>query len=152
MLRLQRDRSLSAVKNDTAADRLASVKLKERSSVIHRCQMSVWVGASRRFRVSIALIVVFLAAQQPAAVRRTSPADSFERAKQLAWLNNWAEASRVLARLQRSGRLELDERNRTLARAVEIRGNIESLSQPSAAGELDRLLATAGARSEEGRV
>src|ERR1043166_2469401 len=149
MNRLQRDRGPSAVKNHTAAHRLASVKLKERSSVIHRCQMSVWVGSSRRFRVSIALIALFLAAQQPAAVRRTSPADSFERAKKLAWLNNWAEASRVLARLQRSGRLELDERNRTLARAVEVRGNIESLSLPLAAGELDRLLAT---RSEERRV
>ena len=111
--------------------------------------MSIWVGASRRFRVFIALTVFFLAVRQPAAVRRTSPADSFERAKQLAWLNNWAEASRVLARLQRSGRLELDERNRTLARAVEIRGNIESLSLPSAAGELDRLLATEAARDDQ---
>src|SRR5689334_14051164 len=149
MHRLQRDRGPSAVKNHTAADRPLSVKLEERSSVIHRCHMSVWVGASRRFRVSIALFVLFLAAQQPAAVRRTSPADSFERAKHLAWLNNWAEASRVLARLQRSGRLALDERNRTLARAVEIRGNIESLSLPTAAKELDRLLATEAARDDQ---
>src|SRR5689334_19577684 len=149
MHRLQRDQGSSAVKNHTAADRLASVKWKKRSSVIHRCQMSIWVGSSRRFRVSIALIALFLAAQQPAAVRRTSPADSLDRAKQLAWLNHWAEASRVLARLQRSGRLELDERNRTLARAVEIRGNIESLSLPFAAGELDRLLATEAARDDQ---
>jgi hypothetical protein len=111
--------------------------------------MSVWGGASRRFRVSIALVVLFLAVQQPAAVRRTSPVDSFARAKQLAWLNNWAEASRVLGRLQRSGRLELDERNRTLARAVEIRGNIESLSLPTAARELDRLLATKAAGDDQ---
>lgn len=111
--------------------------------------MSVRVGASHRFRFSIALVVLFLAVQQPAAVRRTNSVDSFERAKQLAWLNNWAEASRVLTRLQRSGRLELDERNRTLARAVEIRGNIESLSLPTAARELDRLLAAAAARDDQ---
>ena len=96
--------------------------------------MSVRVGASHRFRFSIALVVLFLAVQQPVAVRRTNSVDSFERAKQLAWLNNWAEASRVLTRLQRSGRLELDERNRILARAVEIRGNIESLSLPTEIG------------------
>jgi CHAT domain-containing protein len=111
--------------------------------------MFVWVGASRRFRVSIALVVLSLAMQQPAAVRRTSPLDSFERAKQLSWLNNWAEASKVLGRLERSGRLELDERNRTLARAVEIRGNIESLSLPTAARELDRLLATKAAGDDQ---
>src|SRR5215468_4054059 len=111
--------------------------------------MSVRVGTSHRFRFSIAVVVLFLAVQQPVAVRRTNSVDSFERAKQLAWLNNWAEASRVLTRLQRSGRLELDERNRTPARAVEIRGNIESLSLPSAAGELDRLLATEAARNDQ---
>src|SRR5262245_38331812 len=106
------------------------------------------VGASHRVRVSIILMVLFLIAQQPAVVRRISPLDSFERAKQLAWLNNWAEASRVLGRLQQSRRLELDERNTTLARAVEIRGNIESLSLPSSARELDRLLATQAARND----
>src|SRR5690349_15610911 len=99
------------------------------------------IGASKRVRVSIVLVALFLAVQQPAAVRRNSPADSFERAKRLAWLNNWAEAARVLERLQISGRLQLDERNTILARAVEIRGNIESLSLPSAAQELNHLLA-----------
>jgi len=86
--------------------------------------MSFRVGAAHRVRISIVLMVLFLVAQRPAAVRRVNPLDSFERAKQLAWLNNWAEASRVLGRLQRSGRLELDKRNRILTRAVEIRGNV----------------------------
>jgi CHAT domain-containing protein len=106
------------------------------------------IGASHRVRISIVLVVLFLAVQQPAAVRRNSPADSFERAKQLAWLNNWAESARVLERLQRSGRLQLDERDTILTRAVEIRGNIESLSLPSSAQELDRLLTTEAARND----
>lgn len=106
------------------------------------------IGASHRVRVSIVVVVLFLAVQQPAAVRRNSPVDSFERAKRLAWLNNWAEAARVLERLQRSGRLQLDERNGILARAVEIRGNIEYLSLPPAAQELDRLLGTDTARND----
>ena len=90
--------------------------------------MSFRIGASHRIRVSIVLMVFLLVAQHPAPTRRNIPLDSFERAKQLAWLNNWAEASHVLGRLQRSGHLDLDERNAILARAVEVRGNIESLS------------------------
>ncbi len=111
--------------------------------------MSFRLGASHRVRLPIILVVLFLVVQQPAAVRRSSAVDSFERAKELAWLNNWAEASPVLRRLQHSGHLELDERNTILARAVEIRGNIESLSLPSASRELDRLLATSAARNEQ---
>jgi CHAT domain-containing protein len=94
-------------------------------------------------------MVFLLVAQHPAPIRRNIPLDSFERAKQLAWLNNWAEASHVLGRLQRSGHLDLDERNAILARAVEVRGNIESLSLPSAARELDRLLATVPAQKDQ---
>src|SRR5262249_12919978 len=111
-------------------------------------RMSFRVGAPHRVRFSIVLMALFLAAQQPAAVRRINPLDSFERAKQLAWLNNWAEASRVVERLQRSGRLKLDGGNAILARAVEIRGNIESLPLPSAAEALDRLLARETAQND----
>jgi hypothetical protein len=51
---------------------------------IHRCQMAFRMEASHRVRVSVVLVVLILAVQQPAAVRRSSPADSFERAKGLA--------------------------------------------------------------------
>ncbi len=54
--------------------------------------------------------------------------DSIQRAKELAWLNNWAEAARALNRMKHSGTHERDSAARIFAKAVEIRGNIESSS------------------------
>jgi CHAT domain-containing protein len=88
--------------------------------------------------------------KRPAAVRQIDPTDTLLRAKHLAWLSNWAEASRVLDRTKRSGRLGTDESTLIFAKAVEIRGNIEALSLPAAAKELDEILATGAAQTDPG--
>ena len=106
------------------------------------------LGSHPRARLSLAALVIFLVAQWPAAVHRVGPEDSLARAKRLAWLNNWAAAARVLDRLKQSGRLDADEGTRIFSRAVEIRGNIESLSLPAAAKELDTMLAAGAIRDD----
>ena len=112
--------------------------------------MSLRLGSFPRVKIFLLALLVFLTLQQPAAVRRIGPADTLQRAKQLAWLNNWAESLRVLERLKRSGRLGTDENTRIFARAVEVRGNIEALSLPAAARELDAILATGAAQADPG--
>ena len=112
--------------------------------------MSLRLGSFPRVKIFLLALLVFLTLQQPAAVRRIGPADTLQRAKQLAWLNNWAESLRVLERLKRSGRLGTDENTRIFARAVEVRGNIEALSLPAAAKELDAILATDAAQADPG--
>jgi CHAT domain-containing protein len=87
-------------------------------------------------------LVVFLAAPPPSACPQIPRADSLQRAKQLAWLNNWAESARVLDRLMRSGRLRGDEATRLFSEAVKIRGNIEALSLPAAAKDLAAMLSS----------
>jgi hypothetical protein len=104
-----------------------------------------------RVRLWVAALFLLFAVQRPAAVRRSSPPDSLARAKHLAWLNNWAEAARVLERMNQSGRLDADKATRVFSRAVEIRGNIESLPLPSAAKELASMLET-GARRDDAEL
>jgi CHAT domain-containing protein len=76
--------------------------------------------------------------------------DSFERAKYFAWLDNWAEASRLLDQLKRSGRLPDNGATRLLDRAVGIRGNIESLPLPSSAEALGAMASSEIARKNPG--
>jgi tetratricopeptide (TPR) repeat protein len=91
---------------------------------------------------AVASLLFSVAAQRPSTVRRISAGDSLARAKHFAWLNNWSAAARVLERLKQSGRLEATDAAQILSRAVEIRGNIESLPLPSAAKDLDAMLTT----------
>jgi tetratricopeptide (TPR) repeat protein len=110
-------------------------------------------GTSTGFRVSVrygilarvpsfAALFIFLAAPPWSADPPTTHEVSLQRAKQLAWLSNWAEAARVLERLQQFGWLSSDKATALFARAVEIRGNIEALSLPWAAKELAALRST----------
>ena len=104
--------------------------------------MSLRVRSFLRVSFIIGPLIVVLALLRLAPVRLANSTDTLQRAKHLAWLNNWAEAARVLDRMERSGRLGSDEATRIFTRAVAIRGNIEALSLPSAAKDLDQMLAT----------
>ncbi len=99
-----------------------------------------------RFRVlprvpsSFVALFALMAAPHPSAGPQIRPEDSIERARHLAWLNNWPEAARMLERLKATGRLIGDDRTTIFSKAVEIRGNIEALPLPSAASDLARML------------
>ena len=110
--------------------------------------MSLRLGILPRVPSSLVALVVLLAAPPPSAGPQIPRGDSLQRAKQLTWLNNWAEAARVLERLKRSGRLSGDEATTIFSRAVEIRGNIEALSLPSAAKELGAMLSADAVRRD----
>jgi CHAT domain-containing protein len=99
-------------------------------------------------RVPSSLVALFalLAAAHPSAGPQIRPEDSIQRARQLAWLNNWAEAARVFERLKGTGRLIGDEPTALFAKAVDIRGNIEALPLPSAARELAEILSSGAAQ------
>jgi CHAT domain-containing protein len=71
-----------------------------------------------------------------------------QEAKQLAWLNNWAEAAKVLDRLDREGVEFFDEGTALFARAAQIRGGIESMSLPEAADEIAFMLDAGPARND----
>jgi len=66
----------------------------------------------------------------------------------LAWLNNWAEAAKVLDRLDREGFEFFDEGTALFARAAQIRGGIESMSLPEAADEIAFMLDASPARND----
>ena len=104
--------------------------------------MSLRVRSFLRVSFILGPLIVMLALLRPAPVRLANSTDTLQRARHLAWLNNWAEAARVLDHMESAGRLGSDEATRIFARAVAIRGNIEALSLPSAAKDLDQMLAT----------
>ena len=110
--------------------------------------MKFRLGIRLRIPCSLVALVVFLAAPPPSACPQIPRADSLQRAKQLAWLNNWAESARVLDRLMRSGRLGDDEATRLFSGAVRIRGNIEALSLPAAAKDLAVMLSSDAAQRD----
>jgi CHAT domain-containing protein/tetratricopeptide (TPR) repeat protein len=110
--------------------------------------MTLRLGIVPRIPSSLVALVVFLAVPPPSACPQIADADSLRRAKQLAWLNNWAEAARMLERMKRSGRLSNDEATMLFSGAVKIRGNIEALSLPSAAKELAAMLSSDAARRD----
>jgi len=83
-----------------------------------------------------------MAAPHPSAGPQIRPEDSIERARHLAWLNNWPEAARTLERLKATGRLMGDDRTTIFSKAVVIRGNIEALPLPSAASDIAMMLST----------
>src|SRR4051794_32121625 len=101
-------------------------------------------------RVPSSLVALFalMAAPHPSAGPQIRAADSMERARQLAWLNNWSEAARVLERLKETGRLADDDSTKLFSRAVEIRGNIEALPLPSAASDLAKMVASEVAQKD----
>lgn len=72
----------------------------------------------------------------------------FDEVRRLVWLNNWADAARLLDQMRSTGQVASDENTTTFARAVYIRGNIESIPLPEAATEIDRLLELKSARTD----
>jgi hypothetical protein len=103
-------------------------------------------------RVPSSLVVLFavMAASHPCAGPQIRPEDSIERARHFAWLNNWSEAAGVLERLKATGRLIGDEPTALFSKAVEIRGNIEALTLPEAAGDLASMLSSGVAQGDPG--
>src|SRR5215468_6618338 len=101
-----------------------------------------------RVPCSLMALLALMAAPHPSAGPQIRPVDSMERARQLAWLNNWSEAARVLERLEGTGRLVGDERRTLFSQAVEIRGNIESLPLPSAASDLAKMVGSDAAQRD----
>ena len=101
-------------------------------------------------RVPSSLVALFalMAAPHPSAGPQIRPEDSIERARHLAWLNNWSEAARVLERLKATGRFIGDEPTTLFSKAVEIRGNIEALPLPSAASDLATMLSSDAAQGD----
>src|SRR5215475_11322677 len=95
-----------------------------------------------RVPCSLMALLALMAAPHPSAGPQIRREDSIERARQLAWLNNWSEAARVLERLKGAGRLIGDEATTLFSKAVEIRGNIEALPLPSAASDLAQMVAS----------
>jgi CHAT domain-containing protein len=89
-----------------------------------------------------------MAAPHPSAGPQIRAADSMERARQLAWVNNWSEAARVLERLKGTGQLLGDESTTLFSKAVDIRGNIEALPLPSAASELTQMVSSGAAQRD----
>lgn len=106
------------------------------------------VRVGRCYAPSTAAVLFFLAAAPPTAVPPTPREAIIQEAKQLAWLNNWAEAAKVLDRLDREGFAPADEPTSLFARAAQIRGNIESTSLPEAAEELASLLDSGPGQSD----
>ena len=102
--------------------------------------MAFRFGVLPRVPSSLVAIFALMAVPHPSAGPQIRPEDSIERARHLAWLNNWSEAARVLERLKATGRLIGDDRTTIFSKAVEIRGNIEALPLPSAASDLARML------------
>src|SRR5262245_3473012 len=101
-------------------------------------------------RVPASLVILFalLAVPQQSAGPQIRPEDSIQRARQLAWLNNWTEAARVLERLKGTGRLNADQPTTLFSNAVEIRVNIEASPLPAAARDLAEMLSSGVAQRD----
>jgi len=93
-------------------------------------------------------ILLFMAAPRLSVGPQTPREDTLHEAKRLAWLNNWTEAAQVLDQFERSGHKPDDEATALFARAVHIRGNIESMSLPKAADEVTAMLASGPAQND----
>jgi CHAT domain-containing protein len=102
---------------------------------------------SPRWLYSAVVVILFLAAPPPTADPQTPLEATIRKAKHLAWLNNWAEAARVLDQLDRHGLGPLDEETALFARAAQVRGNIERLSLPAAADEVTSMLDSNAAKA-----
>jgi hypothetical protein len=77
-----------------------------------------------------------LTAPPPATVPPAPREATIQEAKQLAWLNNWAAAARVLERIEPHGLEPANQAIALFARAAHIRGNVEGMSLPEAAAWL----------------
>ena len=99
-------------------------------------------------RPSMMAILLFMAAPRLSVGPQTPREDTLHEAKRLAWLNNWTEAAQVLEQFERSGHKPNDEATALFARAVHIRGNIESMSLPKAADEVTAMLASGPAQND----
>ena len=100
----------------------------------------------RARRPSIVAILLFLALPRPSGGPQIPLEDTLREARRLAWLNNWTEAAQVLEQLEPSGFKPVDEATALFARAVHIRGNIESMSLPAAADEIASMLTSGPAQ------
>jgi len=106
------------------------------------------VRAGKRYVPSATAMLFLLATAPPTAVPPTPREAIIQEAQQLAWLNSWAEAAKVLERLDREGFEPADEPTALFARAAQIRGSIESMSLPEAADELTSMLDSGPAQSD----
>ena len=102
----------------------------------------------RVYRPSMVVILLLVAVPRPAVSPETPREDALQEAKRLAWLNNWTEAAQVLDRLERSGLKPADEASALFFRAVHIRGNIESMSLPEAAGKIAAMVTSFSAKRD----
>jgi len=102
----------------------------------------------RVYRPSMVVILLLVAVPRSSVSPETPREDTLQEARRLAWLNNWTEAAQVLDRLERSGLKPADEASALFFKAARIRGNIESMSLPEAAGELASMLASIPAKQD----
>lgn len=121
---------------------------KERQRGRSESAMFFRSGKAARWLSYAVVITLFLAAPPPTADPQTPLADLIRKAKHLAWLNNWTEASRVLDQLGQRGLDPVDKPTALFARAAYIRGNIERLSLPAAADEITSMLAADAAQGD----
>ena len=109
---------------------------------------SVFRLGERVYRPSRVVILLLVAVPRSSVSPETPREDRLQEARRLAWLNNWTEAAQVLDRLERSGLKPADEASALFVKAAHIRGNIESMSLPDAAGELASMLAYMPAKQD----
>jgi tetratricopeptide (TPR) repeat protein len=97
---------------------------------------------------SITGIVLLMLAPALSVKPRSSAKDQLQEAKRLVWLNNWSEAARVLKGFKPSDLNAAAKADVLFARAVHIRGNIESMTLPAAANEVASMLKSREARMD----
>jgi CHAT domain-containing protein len=88
-------------------------------------------------------LILFVAPDELGGPQPVKPLDAVRR---LAWLNNWSAAADTLDELESLGRLPTDDTTALFARAVRIRGRVETLPLPKAAEEITIMLASEAAR------
>jgi CHAT domain-containing protein len=98
-------------------------------------------------RQSIVGILLLMVAPE-LSVEPPSAGDQLREAKRLVWLNNWSEAARVLDGFKSYGLNAATKADVLFARAVHIRGNIESMTLPAAANEVASMLESREARMD----
>ena len=102
----------------------------------------------RVYRPSMVVILLLVAVPRSSVSPETPREDTLQEARRLAWLNNWTEAAQVLDRLERSGLKPADEASALFFKAAHIRGYIESMSLPDAAGDLASMIGSMPAEQD----
>jgi CHAT domain-containing protein len=97
---------------------------------------------------SMVLVLLLVAVPRSSVILETPQENTLREVQRLVWLNNWTEAAQVLDRLGFAGRRPADESSAIFFKAVHIRGNIESMALPSAAGEIGSMLASVAGKED----